>query len=334
MCVCSPKESSALRFVQVTETGERGIKQLSSYGSVVRRIGYELHSESPCVQSGKGIDTMTNRDNVEQLLVADSATNQILVINIHDGKIERRIGKYGSKPGCLHFPFALHVTSERRILVSERLNKRVQEFDEFGQFVRVCIPGQNATNPNGIDDLKLWGEPRGISTGMEKFVYIVDASRQNPARGRVVVLSAEGAYCGCIGPIFGGRSSKFGQVRCEESLQMAFMRRNQFRSLLLNPFDVAATRHGTLLVTHEFSPSIRIDEDGGAEHLPSKVEPLFAVLSEFDQATRQWMRFIAVASASPGVGFYGIAVGNAGKTAVLDHNSISVMSALSFPVEP
>ena len=76
--------------------------------------------------------------------------------------------------------------------------------------------------------------------------------------------------------------------------------------------------------------------------MAAKTEPLFAVLSEFDQvraplyfdlvfltknlqATKQWLRFITVTSASPGVSLFGIAVGNAGKMAVLDHNSISVM---------
>ena len=44
------------------------------------------------------------------MLVADSTANEIVVIDLVNGRIERKIGKYGSKPGCLHFPFALHVS--------------------------------------------------------------------------------------------------------------------------------------------------------------------------------------------------------------------------------
>ena len=62
--------------------------------------------------------------------------------------------------------------------MSERLNKRVQEFDDCGQFVRVCIAGQKTGGSRGVDDTRLWGEPRGISTCQEDLVYVVDAGRQ------------------------------------------------------------------------------------------------------------------------------------------------------------
>lgn len=163
--------------VYVTETGEVGVLLVSPSGESRRRIGDAAKpapGQPPAnkvvyarIQGGKGIavvDDVPESSGDERrrcLFVADCIANKVFVLDANSGQLLSEFGGYGSKPGMLHHPVGLCFTWRKTILVSERLNRRVQEFTSKGELMRViAIPGPAPTPSDGY----LWGEPRGVTT--------------------------------------------------------------------------------------------------------------------------------------------------------------------------
>ena len=164
--------------IYVSETGEVGILVFSPDGSSRRRIG-DAAKPAPeqangraggvyaRVQGAKGIAVIDDPPNCtggvrrRRLFVADSSANKVFVMDAVSGELLSEIGRYGGKPGMLHHPVGLCITWRKTILVSERLNRRVQEFTDSGELIRViAVPGPTPTPSDGY----LWGEPRGITS--------------------------------------------------------------------------------------------------------------------------------------------------------------------------
>jgi len=162
--------------VYLTETGEVGVLLVSPGGDSRRRIG-DAAKPAPGqaasskvvyarIQGGKGIAVVDDPPDLvgserrRRLFVADSIANKVFVIDAHSGQLLSEIGGYGSKPGMLHHPVGLCITWRKTILISERLNRRVQEFTCAGELMRViAVPGPTPTPSDGY----LWGEPRGVT---------------------------------------------------------------------------------------------------------------------------------------------------------------------------
>jgi hypothetical protein len=163
--------------VYVTETGEVGVLRIDAHGESRHRIGDAAKPPpgQPAanrvayarVQGGKGVAVVDDLhggpggERRRRLFVADSVANKVFVLDADSGQLLSEFGGYGSKPGMLHHPTGLCCTWRRTILVSERLNRRVQEFTSAGELMRViAIPGPAPTPSDGY----LWGEPRGVAT--------------------------------------------------------------------------------------------------------------------------------------------------------------------------
>ena len=163
--------------VYVTETGEVGVLRVSPHGESRCRIGDAAKQppEQPAanrvvyarVQGGKGVAVVDDPPGGaggkrrRRLFVADSVANKVFVLDAETGQLLSEFGGYGSKPGMLHHPTGVCYTWRGTILVSERLNRRVQEFTSAGELMRViAIPGPVPTPSDGY----LWGEPRGVAT--------------------------------------------------------------------------------------------------------------------------------------------------------------------------
>ena len=129
------------------------------------------------------------------------------------------LGKYGSAPGELRHPTSVAATSRDTILVSERLNKRVQELTPDGAHVRTYgsrtpphsgappVPEEGVHIPGGS---ALLGEPRGVATCARGHVYAVDAVAGKP--GRVLVWDADGRAVRALGPAIAGSCRVLGDV--------------------------------------------------------------------------------------------------------------------------
>jgi hypothetical protein len=126
------------------------------------------------------------------------------------------LGKYGTAPGELRHPVSVAATSRGTILVSERLNKRVQELTEDGAHVRTYgsrTPPRSAATPPPEDLVggsAFLGDPRGVATCARGHVYAVDAVAGKP--GRVLVWDAAGRAVRALGPAIAGSCRVLGEV--------------------------------------------------------------------------------------------------------------------------
>jgi sugar lactone lactonase YvrE len=170
--------------VYVTETGELGVLLISPHGDSRRRIGdaakpvpgqaASSRTAYARIQGGKGIavDDLPHATGQRRLFVADSVANKVFVVDADSGALLSEFGGYGSKPGMLHHPMGLCITWRNTVLVSERLNRRVQEFTMTGECMRViAIPGPAPTPSDGY----LWGEPRGVTACYRFFRLVIDS---------------------------------------------------------------------------------------------------------------------------------------------------------------
>jgi hypothetical protein len=195
----------------ITETGELGVLLVSPHGDSRRRIGdaakpapgQAAHAKKVYarIQGGKGIAVddlpcaVGSRRRQRRLFVADSVANKVFVMDAETGELLLEFGCYGSKPGMLHHPMGLCITWRRTVLVSERLNRRVQEFTMAGECMRViAIPGPAPTPSDGY----LWGEPRGVAACSRSGCVRLQAMPGAPC----YVQRKPGASCICAGKAY------------------------------------------------------------------------------------------------------------------------------------
>jgi hypothetical protein len=79
-------------------------------------------------------------DHVRSLIyIADSGNNRILVFDF-DGKLKKIIGREGQGPAEFSRPSGLFVFNKGGLAVADHYNKRIQFFDESGEFIRMISP--------------------------------------------------------------------------------------------------------------------------------------------------------------------------------------------------
>lgn len=146
--------------VYVADRQRHRIYVYNSDGRFVREV--EPPAEAPfAAPIGVAFDRAGN------LLVADaSKDNHTVVVLDPQGKLVRRLGKYGEEPGQFLFPNQAAADSRGRLYVSNGNNGRVDVFGADGQFVGVLAAGSGKGAVN---------MPRGIFVDQQERLFVVDS---------------------------------------------------------------------------------------------------------------------------------------------------------------
>ncbi len=114
--------------------------------------------ERPC---GLVVDPRSQR-----ILVTDSASHSLVVLDADGGLIER-IGGRGTELGRFNYPTNVAIGQDGRVFVADTLNSRVQVFDADLQPVGE-IGGRGDMPGN-------FSQPKGVALDSEDHLYVVDA---------------------------------------------------------------------------------------------------------------------------------------------------------------
>lgn len=117
----------------------------------------------------------------------DSENHQIIKLD-KAGKVIKRIGKRGKKPGEFNLPMDAALGSNNILYVLDSGNFRIQAFDQQGNYL---YSWGKAGNGFG-----LFGRPRSIATDQENNVYVSDAQF-----GNIQIFNAEGELLMHIGQL-------------------------------------------------------------------------------------------------------------------------------------
>lgn len=136
--------------------------------------------------AGNGHDTFNGPSGVViapngDIFVADGhglETNARIVKFSKDGTFIKEWGKKGSGPGEFDTPHSIAMDSKGRIFVADRVNNRIQIFDQEGKF---------------IDQWKQFGRPSGIYIAKDDTLYSVDSQsdeKTNPGVKRGIRIGS------------------------------------------------------------------------------------------------------------------------------------------------
>jgi NHL repeat len=129
---------------------------------------------------GAGQDTFNAPSNTlvapnGDIFVADGHggdTNARIVKFTKDGKFIKAWGSKGTAPGQFDTPHMLAMDSAGRLFVADRVNNRIQIFDQDGQF---------------LDEWKQFGRPSGVYIDKKDNIYVSDSqsdAKTNPGFGQ------------------------------------------------------------------------------------------------------------------------------------------------------
>jgi DNA-binding beta-propeller fold protein YncE len=186
--VTDARAASPEELTKYPGEGNKGsvVVKFSPEGKVLMTLGKPGVRGNPPDALTDPTDVVTDPTNGD-VYVAESHTNvgdPNLVARISvfskDGKFLRTIGKTGTGPGEFRTPHALEFDSQRRLIVADRHNHRVQiltkdgkfvaEYDEFGRVSGLAIDGQDViyTADSESTDAVHPGWRRGIRIGSLK----------------------------------------------------------------------------------------------------------------------------------------------------------------------
>jgi sugar lactone lactonase YvrE len=132
--------------------------------------------------AGNGPDTFDQPTGIAvarngDIFVTDGhGTNDRVVKFSKDGRFIKTWGKTGSAPGEFNQPHDICIDSHGRVYVADRSNRRIQIFDQEGNF---------------IDQWKQFGGPSAIFVSKDGVVYASDSmsnSKNNPGRQRGIFI--------------------------------------------------------------------------------------------------------------------------------------------------
>jgi len=132
--------------------------------------------------AGNGPDTFDQPTGIAvarngDIFVTDGhGKNDRVVKFSKDGRFIKTWGKTGSAPGELNQPHDICIDSQGRVYVADRSNRRIQIFDQEGNF---------------IDQWKQFGGPSAIFVSNDGTVYASDSttnSKNNPGRRRGIFI--------------------------------------------------------------------------------------------------------------------------------------------------
>lgn len=105
------------------------------------------------------------------ILVADTLSSQIVVIDAGSLEVKKFIGREGTEPDAFHSPTNIAVAENGTVYVSDSLNNRVQVLGRNFEFQMSF--GQPGDSPGDFS------RPKGVAVDSEGHVYVVDALFDN-----------------------------------------------------------------------------------------------------------------------------------------------------------
>jgi DNA-binding beta-propeller fold protein YncE len=151
-------------FVWITDGRHRDGKgqQVFKY----TRDGQRIMTLGTAGVAGDGPHTFNGPTDVAvapsgEIFVADGHGNSRIVKFTRDGRFIKAWGRKGSGPGEFNVPHTLYFDSRGRLFVGDHANRRIQVFDQDGNFL---------TQYTGF------GSPSGIFIGTDDTLYVVDDS--------------------------------------------------------------------------------------------------------------------------------------------------------------
>lgn len=115
------------------------------------------------------------------IVVIDRQISTVQVFN-KNGKVELQVGKEGTKPGEFKEPYYICITNENHIFISEHGNRRVQEINEKGTYVKDLRSKEKLAEPGAV----------AITSGGHLLVF-----DEKEKKVQIVNLD-ESRFCGCL----------------------------------------------------------------------------------------------------------------------------------------
>jgi len=144
---------------------------LDSDDKLVRKLKKPPHVagiESSAKASGFSRPTGLAWDPKTKLLyVVDTLANEICAFEPTSGRMMRRFGSHGTKPGQFNYPTHIALDASGKIYVTDSLNFRVQIFDSEGQYVSHIGKLGDASGHLAV--------PKGVGIDQFGHIYIVDS---------------------------------------------------------------------------------------------------------------------------------------------------------------
>jgi DNA-binding beta-propeller fold protein YncE len=104
--------------------------------------------------------------DASELYIADACHHRIVVVDF-EGRVLREFGRLGRQAGQLRYPYDLTLLPDKRLVVCEYGNNRIQVFTRFGQ--------SQARYGQAGRSLGQLAYPWGVVVDRKKRAYIVDA---------------------------------------------------------------------------------------------------------------------------------------------------------------
>ncbi|HSL22672.1 MAG TPA: SMP-30/gluconolactonase/LRE family protein [Vicinamibacterales bacterium] len=149
--------------IYVGDSGNSTILQFGPDLRFVRIIGRQGDVRSP---SGIALDPSGKR-----LYAVDTQGHAVASFDVATGRLIRRTGERGTKPGQFGFPSGIAVAPDGLVYVADTMNYRVQVFDPDLTFQRSF--GSVGDTPGRFR------RPKGIAVDAEHVVYVVDSDFNN-----------------------------------------------------------------------------------------------------------------------------------------------------------
>jgi len=176
------------------------IFKISPDGKVVLTLGTKgVAGESPTAFNGPA-DVAFNANG--DIFVADGHVNNRVVKFKKDGTFVKAWGKKGTGPGEFSVPHAIAIDSRGRLFVADRGNRRIQIFDQEGQF---------------LEEWKQFGRPSGLLITPDDMLYVADVEdkkgisfgsvKDGVVRGVIEGTLPESVAIDRAGSVYGGETT-------------------------------------------------------------------------------------------------------------------------------
>ncbi|MBS0264799.1 MAG: 6-bladed beta-propeller [Planctomycetes bacterium] len=127
--------------VWATDIGNHLVLKFNTQGKLLLTLGTRGEPGEGLAQFNKPSDIAFGPE--DEVFVSDGYGNSRVMQFNQQGKFIRTWGRAGQEPGEFHLPHAILVDSQRRILVGDRENERIQVFDFQGNVLAIwkgCAP--------------------------------------------------------------------------------------------------------------------------------------------------------------------------------------------------
>lgn len=150
-------------LVYISDSSSHVVHVFSDYGKKYKQaIGEQLLARP----TGLGLRKTSN-----ELLVVDTIASEIVVFDMSDYSLRRRIGSDGQDADSLHYPTSMFVSNDDSVYVTDSLNFRIQILNADLDFVNRF--GEAGDGPG------YFSRPKGVALDSDGHVYVVDALFDN-----------------------------------------------------------------------------------------------------------------------------------------------------------